>query len=299
MTKSLAVIVPLVAILAAAVPSGQAPAGYELTLFGLDGSRTVVGRLPASVYAPRVSPDGLRIAFETRDPSGPDGARLWVAEFANLAGRRPLPIAPGPMNWAPMWAPDGERLFYIVSGERPDAVYSRRADGTGTPEHVLDTRAAEGWMAGGSQLRYITLTGNGDYGISALDMRSRQITRLIDLPGSAEHSSAVSPDGRWLAYASNQTGRYEVWVEPLPQNGRRYQVTRTGGSHPLWSIDGTSLYFDRDRQMFQLTLNLTDPSSSGEPTALPVKGFVQAEYRRQFDLMPNGRQFLVLIPIAP
>jgi len=284
-------------LLAGFVASAQTQGGFELTLFDVDGTSKVVGRLPLSVYAPRVSPDGKRIAFETRDPSGPDGPRLWVAEISDLAGRRPFANAPGPMNWAPMWTPDGERLVYLVSGERPDAVYWRRADGTGNPEHLLDTRSAEGWMAGGSQMRFLTLTGNGDYGISAFDMNTRKTTPLVDLPASAQHSSSVSPDGRWMAYASNETGRYEVWLEPLPANGTRYQLTRSGGSHPLWSQDGRSVYFDRQRQLFQLTLNIKEPASSGEPTPLPIKGFVQAEYRRQFDLMPNGRQFLVLIPV--
>jgi hypothetical protein len=75
------------------------------------------------------------------------------------------------------------------------------------------------------------------------------------------------------------------------------QVTRDGGSHPLWAPDGRSIYFDRDHQMFQLAVNTQDLSSIGEPTPLPIKGFAQAEYRRQFDLMSNGRQFLVLVPI--
>ena len=152
-------------------------------------------------------------------------------------------------------------------------------------------------MAGGSQMRFLTLTGNNDYGISFFDMATRKTTPLIDLPGSAQHSSAVSPDGRWMAYASNETGRYEVWLQPLPPDGKRYQLTRSGGAHPLWAPTGQSLYFDRASQLFQLAVNTREPGSIGEPTPLPIKGFVQAEYRRQFDLMPNGRQFLVLIPL--
>jgi hypothetical protein len=61
--------------------------------------------------------------------------------------------------------------------------------------------------------------------------------------------------------------------------------------------DGKALYFDRDRQMFRLTVDTSDLASVGEPTPLPIKGFVQAEYRRQFDLMPGGEQFLVLMPL--
>jgi Tol biopolymer transport system component len=276
--------------------SGQVPAGFNLTLVDLDGNRTVVGELPPSVYAPRVSPDGKRVAFETRDAAGPDGARLWTAELSNISGRRPLPLVAGPINWAPMWTLDGQRLVFIVSGDRPDAIYWRRADGSGDAEHLIDTRAGEGWIGEGVQLRFLTLTGNRDYGISLFDMASRKVTPVIDLPGSAQHSSSMSPDGKWMAYASNETGRYEVWIEPFPRTGTRYQVTRDGGSHPLWRPDGRSLYFDRDQQMFQLAVNTQDLSSRNEPTPLPIKGFAQAEYRRQFDLMPDGLRFLVLFP---
>jgi Tol biopolymer transport system component len=274
----------------------QAPVGFELTLVDLDGDKKVLGELPASVYAPRVAPDGKRVAFETRDLNGPDGARLWTADLANIAGRQALPLVVGRVNWAPMWSLDGERLVFIVSGDRPDAIYSRRADGSGDAEHLIDTRAGEGWTADGKQLRYLTLTGNGDYGIALLDVESRRVTPMIDLPGSAQHSSNMSPDGKWLAYASNETGRYEVWIEPFPQTGARHQVTRDGGSHPMWLPDGRSLYFDRDHRMFELAVNTNDLSSIHEPKPLPIEGFAQAEYRRQFDVLPDGRQFLMLFP---
>ena len=296
------VIVLLCLALAAGRPIvGQTPAGFDLTLVNVDGTKRVIGRLPPSTYAPRISPDGKRIAFETRDPAGPDGGRIWVAELSDLSSRRALPSTGAPLNWAPMWTTDGERLVFLASGDRPDAVYWRRADGAGDAEHLIDARSAEGWMPGGTHMRFLTLKesgGNRDYGISLLDMSSRKATSLIDLPGTAQHSSAPSPDGRWMAYASNESGRYEVWLEPLPPNGKRYQLTRGGGSHPLWLPAGRSLYFDRDHQMFQLAVNVQDPSSSSEPVALPIKGFAQAEYRRQFDLMPNGRQFLMLFPAS-
>ena len=279
----------------------QRLAGFDLVLVDLDGGRKVLGRLPPSVFAPRLSPDGKRVAFETRDRTGTDGARLWIADVSNLAGRQPLPNPVGPIDWAPMWTLDGERLVFIVSNERGDAVYWRRADGTGTPEHLLDARSGEGWMPGGQQMRFLTLKeegGNRDYDIALFDTSSRIVTPLVGLAGSAQHSSAVSPDGRWLAYASNETGRYELWLEPLPRTGARYQITREGGGHPLWSPDGRSLYFDRGQQLFTLAVNLAAPASSGDPVPLPIKGFAQGEYRRQFDLMPNGREFIMMFPVV-
>ena len=141
--------------------------------------------------------------------------------------------------------------------------------------------APKGGCLAAQQMRFLTLReqgGNRDYDISLLDMSSRTVTPLVGLPGSAQHSSAVSPDGRWLAYASNETGRYEVWLEPLPRTGARYQITRDGGGHPLWLPDGRSIYFDRGQQLFRLAVNLAAPSSSGDPVALPIKGFAQGEY---------------------
>jgi Tol biopolymer transport system component len=292
------VLVTLAVLLSGDGARTQMPSGFELTLVGIDGTRKVLGQLPPTVYAPRVSPDGQRIAFETRDRSGPDGPRLWTAELSNVAGRKPLPLVAGSINWAPMWTLDGQRLVFIVSSERGDAVYWRRADGTGDAEHLIDTRSAEGWNSGGSQMRFLTLKGNRDYGISVFDMASQTVTRLIDLPGSAQHSSSVSPDGKWMAYASNETGRDEVWIEPLPRSGARLQVTRDGGSHPMWAPDGLALFFDRDHRMYRLAVNTQEMTSLGEPTPLPIEGFAQAEYRRQFDLMPDGRQFLALVPLT-
>ena len=285
-----ALLVTLIGGLAGRQPEG----GFDLALVSLDGTKTMLGRLPPSVFAPRVSPDGARVAFETRDASGPDGARLWIAEVANLAGRRPLPNVAGRLNWAPMWSPDGARLVFVVSSDRPDALYWRRADGTGEAEHLIDARSGEGWSRGGSQLQFLTLTGDRDYGIALLDVKSRTTTTLVDVPGSAQHSGAMSPDGRWIAYASNETGRYEVWLEPLPRTGARYQLTRDGGGHPLWLPDGRSIYFDRQQQLFQLAVNTASPSSNAQPVTLPVQGFVQGELRRQFDLMPDGKRFLML-----
>ena len=291
--------ISLALALGVAALEAQTPAGFELALVDVDGAKHVLGTLPPSTYAPRIAPDGKRIAFETRDARSPEGAHIWVTELSNLAAKRAPPATGALLDWAPTWSLDGERLVFIKSNQGGDAIYWRSADGAGEAEHLVDARAAEGWMPGGKQLRFLTLTESGgvrDYGIALLDIASRVVTRVVDLPGSAQHSSAVSPDGRWMAYASNETGRYEVWLEPLPQTGARSQITCDGGSHPLWLPDGRSLYFDRAHRMFQLAFNPDRPSACTEPVALPITGFAQAEYRRQFDLMPNGRQFLMLFP---
>ena len=287
------------ALLAATLSSAQPPPSYELALVDHDGRKEVLGHLPGTVFAPRVSPDGTRVAFDIqRPPENGSGfsASIWVADLANLADRRALPREDGPLNWAPMWAPDGERVVYLVNGDAPDKIYWRRADGTGGSEHLVDGRSAEGWSHGGARLMYLTLRDNGDYGIASLDMAARTSAELLDLAGTAQHSSNVSRDGRWVAYASNETGRYEVWVEPLPRTGERSQITQEGGGHPMWSPDGRALFFDRGQRLYRVEMDAAKGMPVGEPMPLPIEGFAQGEYRRQFDLLPNGRQFLLLFP---
>src|SRR5580765_3379904 len=89
-------------------------------------------------------------------------------------------------------------------------------------------------------------------GIVPLVVGAGSTRARIVLPADQQHSSRFSPDGRWLAYASNETGRFEVFVEPVPATGARVQLTREAGGHPLWSTDGRTLYFDRTGRLFSV-----------------------------------------------
>jgi serine/threonine-protein kinase len=271
-----------------------------LSLVGLDGKRTILGTLPGSVFAPRVSPDGNRVVFELRDEKPVNGVtpeRVWIAELKKPDKRKALPMVGSGRNWAPLWSRDGQRVIFLVSGNGVDALWWRRADGTGEAEHLVDGLSAEGLSPDGRELTYITLRGDRDYGISKLDLATKSTAVVVDRPRSEQHSSTVSPDGRWIAYASNETGRHEVWIEPLAGGGKRYAMTSTGGSHPVWSPDGKQLYFDRDDRLFGLSVSFKDDvPQAGEPKELPIAGFQQGYRRRQFDLMPDGEHFLMLFP---
>lgn len=274
----------------------------ELTLVDMQGQKKVLGTLPDSVFSPRVSPDGRRVAFELAEPPTPPdttpGMRLQVAELGQPDKARALPLTLiTKRNMAPVWSPDGDWVVFMASGNGGDTLYWQRVNGSMQPLYLADGRAVEGWYEGG-KIVFLTRTGDGDYGISMLDADTRKATRLVDLPGSSQHSSRISPDGKWLAYASDETGRYEIWLEPLPVNGRRFQLTRSGGGHPQWSPDGTKLYYDQGGRMFRLELTLGETPRAGEPQELPISGFVQGGLRRQYDLMPDGSGFVMLFPKA-
>jgi eukaryotic-like serine/threonine-protein kinase len=278
------------------------PAAFQLALVDEQGQKTVLGTLPPSLFAPRVSPDGKRVAFELAEDGAPAGQppnmRLYVADLNALDKRRALQYTlTSTRNIAPVWSPEGDFIVFLAQGNGNDMLFKQRADGYIQPSFVVDGRAPEGWYKGG-QLVYITRKGDHDYGISMLDMATKKLTRLVDIEGSDQHSSRVSPDGKWIAYASNETGRQEVWVEPLPQNGKRFQLTRDGGRHPIWSPDGRKIYFDQGGRMYRLDLTLApDSLQANPPTSLPITGFEQGDLRRQFDLMPDGKAFLMLFPV--
>jgi Tol biopolymer transport system component len=276
---------------------------YELDLVDMQGHRKVLGSLPDSVVAPRVSPDGTRVSFEQTDPPVAKGApsltNIYVAELDALDKRKMMRnTVIAQRDISPVWAADSQWVAFVAVGNGSNAIFWERANGSEQPHYLTDAEAPEG-MYPGLRMTLLTLKGDKDYGISMLDVRTRKLTPLVDLPGSAQYSSAISPDGKWLAYTSNETGRDELWIEPLPANGKRVQLTSNGGSHPLWAPGGKTLYFDNGGQMYWLEITTDgDRPRGGDPEALPIKGFVQNGMRRQYDLMPQGDGFVMLFPLA-
>jgi Tol biopolymer transport system component len=301
--KRIALLVAAVALCDISHAADPAPGAFELALIDMQGHRKVLGTLPASVFAPRVSPDGRRVAFELADAPAtanqPQPMTLYVAELDNLDKRRALqPSLTTLRNLAPVWSADGDWIVFLASGNGPDSLFRQRADGSIQPRFLVDGRAPEGLYKDG-RLSFITRRGDRDYGISVMDLATMKVTARLDQPDSDQHSARISPDGHWIAYASTETGRQEVWLEPLPQTAQRVQLTRQGGRHPMWSPDGRQVYFDQDGRMYRMDVLLDgETPRAGEAVALPIAGFQQGPMRRQFDLMPDGQAFVMLFPVS-
>jgi Tol biopolymer transport system component len=264
----------------------QAPPTFQLAWVDRQGTRTPIGTLPPGTFAPRLSPDGRRVAFDVYDGS------VWIAELANLGA--PRRVASGRF---PMWSPDGTRLLF--AGVNGFQLFWQSSDGSGTAELIADTaRAPESWSTALGLVSYITLTGTSDYDIWAFSPSDRTHRAILAEPASAQMSSRFSPDGKWIAYQSNTSGRYEIYVEPWPRTptATRTQVSDTGGERPVWSLDGREIYFDQGATLFVSAITSTAPFTAQRPTALPIKGFVQSTGRRLWDLAPDGSRFLMMFP---
>jgi eukaryotic-like serine/threonine-protein kinase len=268
-----------------AVQSGmlaQAPAPLQLVLVDRAGVTTSLGTLPPTTFAPRVSPDGRQVVFDAQ------GA-VWIASLDNLGSPRRL------ANGAyPMWSADGSRVLFIVGGAEKQQMFWQAADGSGQPELLVpDARAPESWSAAAQVFSYITLKGGTDYDVFAYSLRDRSSSPVAARPDALEMSSRFSPDGRWIAYESTEAGPRDIFVEPFPANGLRVRVTP--GRRPIWSPDGTEIFFDRDdAQLYVVSIRLGPSPTVGTPAPLPIKGFLQGAGRRMYDMTPDGKRFLML-----
>jgi TolB protein len=160
---------------AAAPASG--PTAYELALVDMQGQKKVLGTVLGSAFAPRVSPDGTRVAFEQTDPAtadSPELTRIYVAPLNDLAKREGTQVTiPALTNLGPIWSPDNDRLAFVATGNGPDVIFYQRSDGGIQPKYLVDGRAVDGWYKGGL-VTFVTQTGSGDYGISMTRFWSRK-----------------------------------------------------------------------------------------------------------------------------
>lgn len=278
---------------------------FELAVVDMQGQKKILGTLPGSVAAPRVSPDGLKVAFEQvddppADPKAPPMLRPHVAELNKLDKPKPLqPTLLTNVNRWTEWSFDRDWIVFAASGNGTDSIFKQRADGWIQPKFVVDGKAPEavyeGWL-----LLFLTLKGENDYGVALLDMNTNKVLQRFDTAGSAQYSSELSKDGKWIVFTSDETGRPEIFLQSLQQQARRVQLTKQGGAHPQWSPDGTKLYYDQGGRLYSINVSLEDqaPRATSEPAALPITGFVQSGVRRQYDLMPDGKGFLMLFPAS-
>jgi hypothetical protein len=244
------------------------------------GTVTPLGALPFWTFAPRLSPDGTRIVYDG------DGS-LWIAELGNLATPRRLGAGA-----YPLWSGDGSTVFFILPINGKERMLSIPAAGGEAQVLIEDARAPESWSDAAQVLSFITLGGT-NYDVRGYSLRDKSIVPVAVQPVS-EMGSRFSPDGRWLAYESFEHGTPELYVEPWPRTGVRTRVTVGGGRRAVWSADGRELLFDRDdRQLYSIRVTSTSPLTFGEPTGLPIRGFVQGGARRQWDVLPDGRLLMM------
>jgi serine/threonine-protein kinase len=254
--------------------------------------------MPRHSYAvPRISPDGTRIALDARD-SGND---IWIWDLARRTLSRLTNDPANDLN--PLWTNDGRRIVFASSRNGNPNLYLQSADGTGTPERLTDSVLPQFPTSISPDEKRIVLFELGtapDILVVPLD-GDRKAVPLFKTP-SSELNGAISPDGRWLAYQSNESGISEVYVRPFPNvDGGRWTISSGGGSRPAWGAKSSELFYLDSKNLLTSVGVQTNGSTFSASVARTVlktayyPGFsITGADLRGYDVAADGQRFLML-----
>jgi Tol biopolymer transport system component len=282
---------------------GSTGAPTDLVWVDRAGRRLETVGEPADQTAMELSPDGRRVALSVFDAS--KRARdIWIHDFARAVRTR-FTFNQGD-DWASVWSPDGRFLVFSANQSGLLDLYRKATDGAGAEEplskSVGNNRYVSSWSADGRFLLYSTgrtrsQTGNDIWVVPQTD---KQEPRPFLQTRFNETDGVFSPDGRWVAYQSDESGPEEIAVVPFPGPGGKWQVSTAGGEQPRWGPDGRELFFiEGSRKLMAATVD-----GSGAALQLgPVRMLFEAHFRSDnylgygegsvYDVSPDGRRFLI------
>jgi serine/threonine-protein kinase len=277
--------------------------GEPRTLVWVDrnGREEPLGAPPRWYMYPRISPDGTRIALDVMAPA----RDIWMWDLRRKALERFTVDDAG--NPIAAWSPEGRRIAFGSDRFGPTNLFLQPADGSGAPERLLTSDRIQmpiAFAPDGRLLFSEEVPGQGrDIHVLSLD-GSRRVDVLVATPANELHGE-VSPNGKWLAYDSNESGQFEVYVRPYPNvSDARWKISLQGGRQPLWSRDGRELFYrDYSGAVVRMAVIDTPTFTPGATTrVLEGSGYLGSGplgSARTFDIAPDGRRFLMIKEGAP
>jgi len=249
-----------------------------------DGRTETISEVEGDWVQPRISPDGRRIIV--RKVGGK--CELWMMDLERGSFSR---VVQGDDAHDPLWSPDGSRILFDRAGG--GELVTMGVIGPRTIEVVAtgNTRGTPGWWSGGGNLLAYTVSGEGgleDIWVRKMDGTSEPEPFLVT--PQAESRPVVSPDGKLIAYTSDETGVSEIYVRSYPSDGAAWQVSSGGGNNALWSRDRSELYFLRitDGTLMSVSVDDSGELEFGVPEVL-LEGKVNVARSRNYDVAPDGK----------
>ncbi len=276
-----------------AVQTRKGASKSQLLWFNRSGKQVGAVAAPPGEFAnPGLSPDGRRMVIDQTDSDGRH-QNIWIHELANNAMTR-LTFSPG-LNQDAVWSPDGRRLAYGSSKKLNFSIFQKNADGSGSEEEIADLGVMQqnpwDWSRDG---KFLLL--RKDQELWYMSLEDRQAKPF--LPGqSPARNAQFSPDGKWVAYSSNETGNWEVYVSAFPNPTSKWQVSRGGGEEPRWRRDGKELfYLSSDGKMSAVPVKVGNSFEAGPPDTLfqtHPRQPVSAMDFFSYDVTADGQRFLI------
>jgi Tol biopolymer transport system component len=274
------------------VPGGTEGAGNNLVWVNRKGMAEPLAALPRRPYQfPRLSPDGRRIVVAIHETQ----LNLWIYDRARHTFTR-LTFK-GNNNW-PVWTPDGTKVTYASNRAEPWNLFWKRADGSGNEELLLAAPKSQvplSWSRDGKFLAFLRSEPETGLDVWVVQLEGTREPRPLLKSSAQERDATFSPDGHWLAYTSNESGRDEVYVLSFPSLGGKWQVSTEGGAEPVWNTNGRELFYRSGDKMMAVATTTQPTFSVGESQMLferpYVSGLVEAS---NYDVSPDGQRFLMV-----
>ena len=249
--------------------------------------------LSGSFMNPRVSPDGRQIVVQGLSAAGNDA---WLYDLATGTQTR---LTTSGMVVGPAWMADGRRVVYVSSRDGQDALWTNAVDGTGAAVRVASASGA--FAASPSSVGDVLLfqrRTNSGWSIWQAPATPAEQPQPIVQGDYDAFMPSLSPDGRLLAYASSESGRYEIYVRPFPFSGAALQVSTDGGTEPLWSRDGARIFYRGEGKMMFATIAPGSPPTVTQRRALFADRFDgdMPMPHRNYDITPDGHRFVMIAP---
>jgi serine/threonine-protein kinase len=245
---------------------------------------------PAHAYRnPRLSPDGRRIVVGIDELGG----QVWIYDLSRDTLTRLTFEGTG--SGTPFWSPDGRRVAF-TSGA-PGSLFVQPADGSGSAEQLTDNehrRVLNSWSPDGQFLAFHETNPATGADIWVLRLADRQAQPFLRTP-AGESAARFSPDGRWLAYASFESGRAEIYVQSFPGPGGKWQISTEGGTEPVWNPNGRELFYRHGNQMMAVDITAQPGFSAGRPKVLFEGPYLlSAANLPAYDMSRDGQRFLMV-----
>lgn len=234
---------------------------------------------------PRISPDGSRVVFE-------DARQLWVMDLDR--GTRTRLTSKG-FNSNPVWAPDGESIVFSSNRARTWNIYSKSIRGTNEPELVARGEYPLFPQSMSLHHRIAAYHNHPDTGLDIWTVQLGEEPQPFVVSPFRETAPQISPDGRFVAYVSNESGRSEVYVQPYPPTGDRWTISTEGGAEPLWAPDGTELFYRHGNTVLAVDIGAASSFEPGIPRPLFDGNYLfSTQDTREYDISRDGKQFLMV-----
>jgi Tol biopolymer transport system component len=259
-----------------------------------DGAERVLIPNEAEYAHPRFSPDGKRIAFSI---GGPNSRDVWVYEIAS--GTMQKLTNEGKVNERPEWTPDGKRVLYRSDRDSTSAIWWQPADMSAAATILFADKRGEAWEALFSpDARSMLVRLDQGSGHFEEDIYMRSVSGDTTLKPFIvgkfnDLSPRFSPDGKWVAYTSDQSGTTEVYVTPFPGPGARNLVSTSGGVSPLWYPDGRRIAYVSGQQVIEATLTFTPAFSVTSRRTVYDGQFSSSSTHANYDITPDGKLLML------